>query len=1160
MATRQAGGPGLGQGQRRPGRPRRRRGAADVLTGVGALLALAALLIGVPYALLTLFGSPIPSHVPAMSDLTQRIGPSALLAILVVLVWVAWLQLAACVVVEVYAGVRGVGVPARVPLAGGTQSLVHRLVVAALLLFTATSAIMPAFSGRELSVRPPTTQTEEFHRLPASASAAAPDRSATPAAAPDREVAETLAGHPVEKSATTKIYRVNPPEGRHHESLWEIAEKSLGEGRRYNEIFELNKGHVQPDGSRLHKASLIRPGWILEMPADAKGAQVVPVHQLHDYFRYGHPVPHEQPKPDAPKPPSKTTPTPGQHAPSPGVPQPAPSTPGQPAPGHPAPGHPAPSPSAPAPGQPAPSPSAPAPGQPAPGHPAPSPSAPAPGQPSPGQPSPGQPAPSPSAPAPGQPAPGHPAPSPSAPAPGHTAPAPGHTAPAPGHTAPAPGHTAPAPGHPAPSPSAPAPGHTAPAPGHGAPEGGAGAPGDGSSGRPSAGPGAHAPGQTAPGSAEAPGKLSPSGGTAEGLKKPSSDMGGEAGTSGASVPGPRHDGQARNVSWPQGVAAASLLAAGLLSALGRRRRTQMWHRAFGEMIVRPEGAAAVAEQALRVGADDQGARLLDLGLRMLSRALAAEGRALPTVYAVHLGSESMDLWIAPADPEPPAGWRAFDGGQVWRLRAADVSDEGLADVLAPYPGLVSLGTNETGRILVDLEAAHGLIAIRGDDANRRAALAALALELATNRWSDHMRITLVGFGQELGEGLADVAPDRVRAVPTLSEALPELEARSEEVRQALAASGVDSVLTGRAKGVFGEAWMPHYLIMSDAPTEHEADRLVALARTGTRMAAGYLVPGDVQGATWTWDVDAAGRLHAGVLGFEVDAQLVPEEQYRGVFELFRTASDLRSVPMAEVPADDAAEPPREGRSSVDIRLLGPIEVDAPGPMDDARRDLCTEVLVYLATHPNGVHPTVLGGAVWPRGVSQAVRDACIARVSDWVGRDARGRPNLYHDERGRIRLGSEVRVDWSVFRWLIWRSAAEPASETAYMSYALDLVRGPLLADRPRGRYGWLAAEPLEYEAEARIVDVAHRLTVLRLDAGDIRGALDASRAGLRYAPRDEGLWRDLLRATRAGGDDQAVQSVADELRAYAGYDPLQPETEALLEELLPQWRHVPTR
>ncbi|MFA1539635.1 BTAD domain-containing putative transcriptional regulator [Actinomadura monticuli] len=997
------------QDRRTPVRVRGRRSAGDVLAGIGAVAALAALLAGVPFALLTLFGSPLPEHLPAASDLTQKVGPGSLIAILVALVWLAWLQLAACVVVEVYAGVRGVGVPARVPLAGGTQSLVHRLVVAALLLFTATTTIMPAFSGGGLSQRPPAAapaqmqpQSAAFHQVPD-----APER---PAAA-DR-VAEDLAANPAEKSATTKIYRVQPPEGRHHESLWEIAEKCLGEGRRYKEIYSLNKGHVQPDGTRLTIASLIRPGWILEMPADAKGAKVVPVKDLHDYFRYGHAVPDEPEKP-APEP------------------DPAPEQPAQP-----------------------------------------------------------------------------PASQPPASQPPASQP-PASASPAPEQSrTPAP-EQSPAPEKEAPQESEPA---------H---------------------PPAHAEG-------------------------PSGELGGDAGSGGAEVPGqgaPEHEdtGTAFEFGWPQGLAAASLVAAGLLAALGRRRRAQLWNRAFGQMVVRPEGEAAEAERALRIGADDDAAKLLDLGLRHMSKSMAAGGRALPTVYGVHLGRGSLDLWIAPADRNPPAPWQAFDDGQVWRLRADALpmlEAAGLADVLAPYPGLVSIGTNANGRILVDLEAAHGLIALRGPDDVRRAALSAVALELATNRWSDHMRITLVGFDAELGEGLTEIAPDRVRAVPMLRDALPELEGRSEEVRQALAASGVDSVLTGRCRGVFGEAWMPHYLIMADAPDEQEADRLVALARTGTRMAAGYIVPGEVQGATWTWDVDAAGRLQAGVLGFDVDAQLVRDDDYRGVFELFRTAGRLDSVDLPGLAG--GAEPPAAQQASVDIRLLGPIEIEAPGPMDESRRELCTELLVFLAAHPEGVHPTVLSGAIWPRGVSAGVRDATVARVSDWLGRDARGRPNLYTDERGRIRLGSEVRVDIAMFRWLVWRSAAEPASETAYMAYALDLVRGPLLAGRPRGRYAWLANHDLEYETPARIIDVAHRLVVLRLDEGDARGAVGAARAGLRLAPEDEGLWRDLLRATHATGDVAQVQVVVDELRARVVRDPfldrLQPETEALVEELVPEW------
>ena len=170
---------------------------------------------------------------PSADVLTQRIGPSALLGVLVALVWLAWLQFAACVVVELYAGVRGVGVPARVPLAGGTQSLVHRLVVAALLLFTATTTIMPALTAAGPAQRPPAqTQSQEFRPV----AAAVPERAA-PDPGTDRPAAE-----PLERTGTTKIYRVRPPEGRHHESLWEIAEKCLGDGRRYKEIFALNKG------------------------------------------------------------------------------------------------------------------------------------------------------------------------------------------------------------------------------------------------------------------------------------------------------------------------------------------------------------------------------------------------------------------------------------------------------------------------------------------------------------------------------------------------------------------------------------------------------------------------------------------------------------------------------------------------------------------------------------------------------------------------------------------------------------------------------------------------------------------------------------------------------------------------------------------------------
>ena len=81
----------------------------------------------------------------------------------------------------------------------------------------------------------------------------------------------------------------------------------------------------------------------------------------------------------------------------------------------------------------------------------------------------------------------------------------------------------------------------------------------------------------------------------------------------------------------------------------------------------------MAESALRIGADEPSVRLLDVGLRHLSQALAAEEKALPTVFAAHIGQDNLDLWIAPADPAPPGPWAAADDGQVWRLPLAAIA-------------------------------------------------------------------------------------------------------------------------------------------------------------------------------------------------------------------------------------------------------------------------------------------------------------------------------------------------------------------------------------------------------------------------------------------------------------------------------------------------------
>jgi hypothetical protein len=954
--------PGL---SRPPGRPR--RSAADILAGIVAVVALVALTVGVPFGLVTIFGLPLPHGMPSMSALTHRLDAQSVLKVLMVVVWLAWLQLLCCVFAEVRAAVRNAGMPARVPLAGGTQAVAHRLVTAALVLFTATVALSPAIT-HHASPRP----------QPVAAAASPGAEAAGQQAGP--QAAELAISRDYSLPSVQKIYVVKPPVGRYHESLWEIAENHLGDGRRYPEIYALNKDHVQPDGSRLTIASLIRPGWVLHMPRDAHGPGI-------EIVQHGA----------------------GRDA-------------------------------------------------------------------------------------------------------GHGTGADAEAVAAHGAHGAAGQHDF--------------------GGGHGQQREDGAVPG-----RHGGGAGQAATGHAATGHAAA----------------------GHAAAGSAA----RHHQPAQGIPWlPAELTAASLLAAGVLSALGRRRREQLWQRAFGRRLAAPAGEAALAEAALRLGANQPSARLLDAGLRSLSAALADQGKVPPNVFAAHLSDDYLDLWIAPADEHPPTPWQPMSDGQVWRLplsAAGRLDPDEAGSALAPYPGLVSIGTDDSGRVLVDLEAAHGLIAVTGPEHQVQAALAAMAVELATNRWSDRMQITLVGFGAEL----AMLAPERVSVVPTLAEALPGLERRAAEAEAALVAAGADSVLTGRSRTAHPDAWAPHYLIMAVPPAREEQDRLVALARSRYRMAAGYLVAGDVAGATWTWEITEQGRLCAPLLGFDVAAQLLPARQYAAVTELFRAATESAGVGLG--PPDPGAAPAAQlapgAVMPVEISLLGPVSVRAPGNIEPDRLALATEIVVFLAAHPGGVHRTVLTGAIWPRGVTPEVRDAALARTAAWLGGTA-GRPHLVTGSDGRLLLGPQVRVDWQVFRALVARAAPELAGgqdQAGYLERALAEVGGQLLDGRDPGRYAWLATDDLEYEVTALVADTAHRLSALRLAAGDAAGAMAAARQGLRLAFNDELLWRDLLIGAHATGDEGTLRAVVGEVSARAELDEvlprMAPETEALIDEILPSWR-----
>ncbi|MFE9406755.1 BTAD domain-containing putative transcriptional regulator [Streptomyces sp. NPDC006530] len=958
----------------------RRRTPGDFAKAFFAFVALLGLVVGVPAALASSVGWPLPHRMPSLDMVQQQISAQAFVRILTLVVWLAWAQFTACVLVEVKAAVSGVGLPSRVPGAGPSQLLARQLIAAVLLVTATAASFTPGLTGGqhvENTARPTVAAAQQ---LPGQ------QQAETIAEAMQKQAA-AQAHHAVEEqggteAGATKFYRIQPPEGRHHDSLWEVAERHLGDGRRYHEIYQLNKDRVQPDGSKLSEASLIRPGWIMEMPADAHGGDLVempaPVveapqglqRQIAEYAKSG------------------------DHA------QPA--------------------------------------------------------------------------------------------------------------------------------------------------QQGAGA-------RPGADAGAGSgPQQQAPPVRTPAPQQTPRGAASETATSSSSESG---------------------FGLTEALIGAPLLAAGVLGALGRRRRMALWQSAMTAVAGRrgmeppvPTGADADVHDALLVGADPEAVRFLDQALRGLSAALDAANRPLPVVYAAWFTATDLHLQLAQPSGEPPAPWQQGSDPTLWRLERTAVPAEvrqDLTEIAAPYPGLVSLGTLDGARLLLNLEAAPGLVSLSGPGETRAAMLASVAAELATNGWSDRMTVTVVGFGRELGA----LAPTRLRHLDSVGVLLEDLGAEIQQRRAALGAAGHDSVLTGRTGPAQHTRWAPHLVMIAGTPNDAEAAALAELAAGAGKLGIGCLVgvDGTAQhlGAAWDLEISDEGRLAAPLLGLELTAQLLPAAVHQAVVRLFASA-DAMSGPDGDDPAPaphaflvDITE---QGRPAVYARLVGTYEIIGLAAPDDERSALLHEALALLLLHREGVHPLVLASAMWPRGVTDEVREALIGRLRDWLGTDEDGSPRLRTDANGRLTLARSVVSDLDVLRSLHYEATEGRGTRRAsvrerLLTDALNLVRGPLLAERPEGRYGWLGHEIIDTQLPLLVADVALALCAHHREQGHPQKAIEALRTALASSPSDERLWNELLRATHDTGDEAALRALVAELTTRSGPRGLPPRTVALLDELFPSWR-----
>ncbi|MEU7802754.1 LysM peptidoglycan-binding domain-containing protein [Micromonospora arborensis] len=254
-----------------------------------------------------------------------------------------------------------------------------------------------------------------------------------------------------------------------------------------------------------------------------------------------------------------------------------------------------------------------------------------------------------------------------------------------------------------------------------------------------------------------------------------------------------------------------------------------------------------------------------------------------------------------------------------------------------------------------------------------------------------------------------------------------------------------------------------------------------------------------------------------------------------------------------------------------IGVLGQVTVAAPGPAPDQRRRFHAEIIVYLAARGvRGASAEQFTEALWPtpgQPIKDASRRVAISRARRWLGHTADGQewlPEMGADRLYRLQEG--YLLDWHLFRRLRTRGEAHGPAGVKDLRAALELVRGAPLdgADRAyaagaRNPYTWLPESDI-YPGHlvSGIVDTAHQLAELYLEAGDTTGARWAiGQAWLADLHRgDDGPWRDLMRAAQMDGHAAEVRNLLAELmrsREAEVPEDLSRETYAWLRPLLPE-------
>ncbi len=606
------------------------------------------------------------------------------------------------------------------------------------------------------------------------------------------------------------------------------------------------------------------------------------------------------------------------------------------------------------------------------------------------------------------------------------------------------------------------------------------------------------------------------------------------------------DGSVTSGVQPAVLAAGSLLAAGLIAALGKLRATQLRARMPGRRPPLPPEETRPAEARLRRAATGAEPDRLDAALRALAAQLSTV-RPTPTIQAVTVAADTVEILLDQEVYAAPGPFTVEAGGRAWTLEAtvptADVEALG-ASYASPAPALASVALVDDRQLLLDLEACRRVAITGGADAAH--VLWSIGYSLATSAWADDIEVVVVG---DVPAGLARL--DRVRRVGSVEEASEELTKTAASVRAELDQRGYPSTTAARM-AFASDPWTPVVLLV-DGPARAIGDLLTA-AGTGAGLAV-VAAAEDTAGFDVTLAVED-GDVEVGPLGIRGRVMSLPSDLADDVDHLLTTVMDRSTGPPTLLEPVDGQEPEQAevGDDAVLVNVLGPVEVVGGNEPIDRRRS--TELFVYLTLHPSGVDESRLRAALWPESnPSLHLLNQTISRARACLGAAHEGSLHLPRQEDGLYRAGIHVHTDVMALE-TAYRRASKEASDEAMtdLQAALARIRG-LPFETTKGGWEWVHTEGLAAALSALAADAAHCLAEYALSGGNPRTAIWAVRQGLLAAPGDEILYRDLMLAHDAEGNPGGVKAVMQELLHVVDglepHDSVHPETAELYDRLV---------